>query len=324
MTRSLFSLFIVILLCGGCARPELRADLPKIDSFKAPVSVGEISTATTHYRVHTESSEQTTQDIGTLMEATYRSCTELLGSSHQQPALSVYAFVNQERYRQHLQQHGMEGMGITGFYTPKDPAGIYLPLVEANRTHPFFTLVHEGLHQYLHEVKGYPVPGSDIRLPVTPPWLSEGLALFMEAALVNIHELSPGRIHPPRLKHLQQALKRKDAPDLAALFAKSYGEPFSNEDYSVSWGIIHYLYQNDEWQPFRDFWLRSIAMEAERFLAMTRLDNQGRYLDLQTEWAEILGRRSLQVARDFLGGPQGLANWQKHWQNSILLLTSKQ
>ncbi len=316
-------IILAIAQLAGCSQPRLQADLREIQ-FESLRSHSPVIVTTPHYRIHAQCSQATADDIVRLLEALYQTCTDLLGAGQAHEQLHVYTYADRRQYEEQLKAMGLSDRFSSGMFTPGGVPGIHLPLVETGGTHPFFTLIHEGVHQYLHAVKGLPIKAAGIKLPAVPLWMSEGLALYLEAALVNVDELEPGRIHTARLHHLQQLLQDNSAPGLEKVLTKSYGVPFTNADYSVAWGIIHFLNEHQLWQEFWQQWQVAVAQEHSYFLQEIEQAPTDDNLALQKVWAQRLGPLSEKVFAEQIVGAEGLSSWQERWQNSILQLTSKQ
>ena len=317
-------LVILIILAAwltGCTQPILQADLPEISSSSVPNKDPAVVVLTPHYRIYACSNKATAEEMGVLLESAYRVYSNVLGHGGEHDKFDVYAYNDRGQYQQAMHALNLPIQSASGIYTPGEKPGIHLPLVTTNRTHPFFTLVHEGLNQYLHHIKGLTVPVTTIKLPAIPVWLNEGLALYVEAAIVSTHKLAPGRIHPTRLKHLQRLLSKEPAPSLATILGKSYDAPFTNDDYSISWGVVHYLQTNHLWHQFWSKWLDHIEKEKTVFFKQHGRKNR---LTMQQLWAQRLGQISLQMAENTFVGPENWSIFQENWQKSMLQLTSGQ
>jgi len=320
---------ILALLLGGCMPPHLQAELPQIPLAQGRAWAEAIEVTTAHYRIITNSDQDTAEAIGTLLETVHAACEAMLGPGREHGLLKVYAFTSRKLYEEQITSlHLPRGLS-SGIYTPADSPGIYLPLVDTYQTHPFFTLVHEGLHQYLHEAKGFAIHGSPAKLPAAPLWLSEGLALYLEAALVDTNHLQPGRLHLPRLKHLQGLLQNGPAPEVRTVLGATYGEPFANADYSVAWALVHTLRHDpgaaSRWASFWTAWQEAAGREAVKFTAQAAGGTPANLLARQEQWAKQLGQLSVQVFQDqVIGTGESWPGWEKRWRASILQLTLEQ
>ncbi len=319
------AIILTVTLLAGCTRPQLSADLPPLPTHPDLTWQEAVSVNTSHYAITTNTDQAAT--IGSLMEAVYTTADTILGPTREHDKkLTIYAYASRSDYEQRVKKHGLPGRMTTGFYTPADPAGIHLPIVATRGVHPYFTLVHEGLHQYVHEILGYRLEHngteSPAKLSPAPLWLNEGLALYFEAALSDATHLHPGRIHPARLAHLQQLLQRGKAPSVAEVINKSYGEPFTNANYSVAWGLVHAMRENQaagpDWEQFWRIWQRTIQEQAE----VTRQElYKLEPLLLQQEWAKLLAQQSTRIFQDqVLMSGKRWEEWETMWQAYILSL----
>ena len=324
----LLQVFLLLFLCS-CAQPRLQANLPEIQN-RTGDSDHEQLYETPHYNIATTSSRKTAMAMGSLLESLYGTCSELLPpATDDLKQLSVYAFTSKDDYEAHIDKHKLQVVYASGFYTPAEPAGIYLPLTETNGVHPFFTLAHEGLHQYIHEIKGIQIPATSARLPAVPLWLNEGLALNMEAALVNEANFQPGRIHPPRLDHLQRMIEAGGIPSVKEVLSKTYGEPFTNEDYSVAWGVTYFLLNQKSldnlclkyWSALQE----KLKYEASLMVKNKKFPTSKDLIRLQTLWADHLQATAARIfMKQVVGQGQNWTSFQKHWEKAILQLTSTQ
>ncbi len=308
----------------GCSSPRLVAELPTLQHDGATSWDQALEVTSDNYRIVTNSNSENALLMAGLMEILYATCSRLFGPGQKHERLTVYAFARRAQYEQQTAALQLSAGHLSGIYAPGRSTGIYLPLVASNGTHPFFTLVHEGLHQYLHEVHGLPIAGTSAKLPSVPLWLSEGLALYMEAALVEPAALAPGRRHPERLQHLQSLVRRGRMPGISQVVSTSYGEPFSNADYSVAWGLVQTIHSQGLWPDYWANWQAVVRSEAMRFLNEGNASERN-LLQSQQDWARRLSRLSLANFKMQLFDPgQDWTGWQKAWQDEILELTSRQ
>ena len=240
--------------------------------------------------------------------------------------LNVNLYTDRKTYQKKRRELKLARDGNTGFYSPVPPAAIHMLWAGSLADHPFLTLIHEGFHQYAHHMAIVDRQLNPVRIkpdfPVLIPiWLNEGLAQFVEGAVVTEDQFVPGRIHQVHLIRLQNLIKTKKIPTVKKLLRQRYDEPFSNADYSAAWGVTFALYHglssSGKW--YSENRLKNyLSKLQDRLLLNERNDN------LETNWVEILATESLRVFKQLLL-EQGdiLADWENSWHFAMLGLDPK-
>lgn len=318
-------LALLSLLLGSCSAPKLSANLPEISFRTTPSWESAIEVQSPHYYIKTDTDDQTAALIKNLMEAAYASYEQLTGMSVEGATMNVNVYSSTRIYEDHAERVGLSH-ATTGFFSPAPPKGIHIPLIDRSGTHPFFTLVHEGWHQYVYNL-GYSVkndtsdPEEIIKLIPIPLWMNEGLALYFEAALIDEKHLRPGDIHPTRLAHLKKLLRSNKAPRILDVINKTYGEAFTNNDYSVAWGLVQYFLSSSEakrlkWRAF----VRELNIQTNKvFQEFSNTIEHFPPIELQQNWANKIMVLSRNVFyEEIMQEDDCLENFEKSWRDYIL------
>lgn len=298
---------------------------------------------TSLYTVHTNTSPDVAVYIGELMEEAAAGYCSVLGCEDTSVAsLNVHAYATRKEYETVVRRLGLPSDITTGLYSPVPPAAIHLPYVRDLKVHPSVTLLHEGVHQFVDQAIRFPVPAAG-RSHLAPPrhalvsvplWLNEGLATYMEGAVVRENRLETGRINQKRLVHLQKLIRKGKCPPLWKVVARQYGEAFLAEDYAAAWGIVYTLRHAPD--------AREQAERRGRLMRYVEACRRAFYADPATEflrdflvngrlvedfddlWAEYIARRSHEVFEEIIVEEGStLDAWRREWTVRILQLNPR-
>lgn len=299
--------------------------------------------STPHYTVRTNTSSDVALYIGDLMETAGAEYCAVLGCEGTVPApLHINAYASRKEYEAVVRHLGLPSKITTGLYSPVPPAAIHLPYVRDLKVHPCVTLLHEGVHQFVDQEIGFQVPPAAQRilppakhaLASVPLWLNEGLATYMESALVTEEGLEIGRINRKRLIHLKKLIHSGKCPPLKEVLSRPYGDPFLAEDYAVAWGVVYTLRhasRASEQRDRRERLLRYVDASRQAFyddpaveFPRDFLPNEGPPEEFDHLWAVYIARRSIKVFEQIIVGEEStLDAWERDWTARILEFDSR-
>jgi hypothetical protein len=281
--------------------------------------------------------------IGELMEEAAAGYCPVLGCEDTSVApLNVHAYATRKEYETVVRRLGLPSDITTGLYSPVPPAAIHLPYVRDLKVHPSVTLLHEGVHQFVDQVIRFRVPAAARSLlpqarhalVSVPLWLNEGLATYMEGAVVREDRLEIGRINQKRLVHLQKLIRKGKCPPLRKVVALQYGEAFLAEDYAVAWGVVYTLrhaLDGREQVDRRGRLMRYVKACRQAFYTDTGTEflrdffQNGRLVeDFDDLWAEYIARRSHEIFEQIIVGENSTFDaWERDWTARILQLNPR-
>jgi hypothetical protein len=294
---------------------------------------------TPHYAVRTNTSSDVSMYIGELMEKAAAGYCAVLGCEYTSlPALNIHAYATRKEYETVVRRLGLPSDITTGLYSPVPPAAIHLPYIRDLKVHPSVTLLHEGVHQFVDQVIRFRVPAAargllpQVRhaLLSLPLWLNEGLATYMEGAVVREGRLEIGRINQKRLVHLQKLIRKGKCPPLRKVLARPYGEAFMAEDYAVAWGIVYALRHSQGQPDNRKRLTRYVEACRQAFYTDPAAEFMKEFLPdmrpvegFEHLWAEHIARRSLEVVEEVIVEEVStLDAWERDWTARILELNA--
>jgi hypothetical protein len=292
---------------------------------------------TSLYTVHTNTSPDVAMYIGELMEEAAAGYCQVLGCEDTSVArLNVHAYATRKEYETVVRRLGLPSDITTGLYSPVPPAAIHLPYIRDLKVHPSVTLLHEGVHQFVDRTLSFqvPAPARNIlpenkhTLVGVPLWLNEGLATYMEGAVVREGRLEIGRINQKRLVHLQKLIRKGKCPPLWKVLARPYGEAFMAEDYAVAWGIVYALRHSQGQPDSRKRLTRYVEACRQAFYTDPATEFLRDFLlngrpveDFEHLWAEHIARRSHDVFEEVIVEEGStLDAWERDWTARILEL----
>lgn len=326
---SLFCLLLILSCLNGCSLsrkdyPGFSQLIPIRNDLDGCEQRNTMSTSTKNYRIRTNLNSDEVFVIGQFMESALVLYQNLTGSKFGTfQGLNINIYCDRKTYENNLSELKLVGGASMGFYSPVPPAAIHVLWTGPFSDHPFLTLAHEGFHQFAHHTaladKQLNPAENRLNFPVAIPiWLNEGLAQFVEGAVVTEKHFEPGRIHQARLVHLQNLIKTKKVPDLKKILNQRYDEPFDNADYSASWGVVFALYHglssSGKW--YTDSCLINFQGIFRDFLSANFLNDYSEH-----GWDEFLARESLLAfEQSVLKQGYTLSDWEKAWHFAMLSL----
>ena len=332
LQSSLKLFFALVILIGqtGCVTTHKRRE--------AKPWSGAFVYDTDHYTVYTNTSPEVAEYIAELMEKASRGYREVTGYEEVYlPKFTINAYATKVEYNDVARKQGFPKDVTRGLYAPAHPAAIHLPYIQNKRSYPSGTLLHEGVHQFLDQTMSFNLPSEARRylppekhkLLSLPLWLNEGLATYMESSIVNENQIDVGRINRGRLKHLQKLIRRGRHPSLREVLSKRYGEPFSADDYAVSWGIVYALRHMpddiDKQTDRRERLKRYLEASKDAFydnpdkeFMRDFIPNNSPLKDLDYQWYAYVSNQSLVFfERIIVEEDTSLEEWEKEWAKQI-------
>lgn len=340
---------LCVVICAAAVLTQSHADRWDVEAQrKAMEKKGAVQTwakrdwshayqyKTRHYHVTSNTTREVCEYIGDMMELAYSTYAEIFQYRGRIPQLPINAYADMDAFREVSANYGFRFRDVAGFYTSEGGGAIYLPYLMIAGEHPITVLLHEGAHQFIHNVIDMPVPTRfeqhfeehSRRLNSTPIWLNEGLACYLETAKYDGAELELGRVNQQRLAHLQYMLKNSTAPSISETVSRKYGQPFTVEHYAVAWGLVWYL-RHDSDVDARD--ARRVALN--RYIEAVKLgffedpdvdfkkifmtDEKPRE-DFPVVWREYVGRRSLEVFLKEIVKSDDITTWETTWKEWIM------
>ena len=317
--------FFVVMSLNGCVSshpPKGFALLESLETYQGTDWQDAVFVEQGNYRITTNTAKEVGVRAGLFMNRALDVYRQITGDDLAAlPVMQVNVYATRRAYEREVKKQNLSQKVTTGYYSPEPPAAMHVPWVEIKGEHPLLTLAHEGFHQFAHQKalsnKQLNPNDDPVRFPVfLPLWLNEGLAMFVEGAIVTEDQFDAGRINPFRLYHLQKLIKEGRCPDLSGLLARRYGEPFTQADYSASWGVVFALYHglavSGEWSHGN--MLPSFLDQLVQILELEQtVDMSG------DEWVDILGRSSSREGSVLFTG-QPLLSWEAAWKLAMLNL----
>lgn len=193
--------------------------------------------ASLHYRLRSNLPLETNLDVLLDLERLYRAFHELFGTE-----LALYDVCQPMRVDLHADRASYpETAGEFGRYDP----GTDVVMVDCSRDLPFVTVAHEVTHQLLYATafRERDTTGE------IPPWVNEGLAEYVAAAVVRVPnlEIDPGR---PLEHHFRCHAQAEGPFDLTRVLAFSSGDFQASSDrplkYAQSYTLVHFLLHGAE------------------------------------------------------------------------------
>ena len=295
-----------------------------------------------HYTVRTNTSPDTANHIGRFMEKALSGYRSVVGDPVESlPRFFINVFASCEEYEKVVRHLGMPPGITTGLYSPVPPGAIYLSYAKCLKDPPAVTLLHEGLHQFLHKTASFRVPEEALNtlppekhvLMSVPLWLSEGLADYMEGSVMSEDRINIGSINRPRLVYLQKLIRSGKCPPLAEVLSRRYGEPFLAGDYAVAWGIVYTLRhapranvqaeRRKQLESYISACRQAFYKNPDAEFARDFLRNGKPLEDFNHQWAAYIARNSLKAFEQIIVS-QGstLDAWEQDWRARILSLDS--
>lgn len=318
---------LVMLVLNGCSAPHpplTFASLEPIKTYHGTDWQDAVVVDAGRYRVITNTDQATGLRAGLFLQRCLGAYQQVTGMDPDTlPVMTVSLYARRRIYEQEAGRLGLPGRVTTGFYSPRPPAAMHVPWLQVGGDHPLLTMIHEGFHQFANQAaladRRLNPAGEAARLPVLAPlWLNEGIALFMEGAIVSEARLEPGRINPTRLVRLQRLIRDGKYPDLQDLLSRRYGEPFSRDDYAAAWGVAFALYHG---LSADGTW--SGGQLLNRYIGglKEQLYNEVRVVPADQYWPALLVEPSVKVF-DSLLAEQGtsLSEWDNAWRAAMLEL----
>ena len=325
----LICLLLILSCINGCSLsrkdyPGFSQLVPIRNNLEGCEQRNATNISTKNYRIRTNLNSDEVFVIGQFMESAlvlYRDLTGSKAGTFQDLNINIYC--DRKTYENNLSELKLVSGASMGFYSPVPPAAIHVLWTDPFFDHPFLTLIHEGFHQFAHHTALADKQLNPLRtkpnFPVAIPiWLNEGLAQFVEGAVVTEKHFESGRIHQARLVHLQNLIKTKKVPELKKILNQRYDETFDNVDYSAAWGVVFALYHglscSGEW--YADSRLINYQGIFRDFLSSNLLNGYS-----EPRWDEFLARESLLAFKQSLL-KQGytLSDWEKVWHFAMLNL----
>ncbi|MHC4883711.1 MAG: DUF1570 domain-containing protein [Planctomycetota bacterium] len=202
------------------------------------------------YKVTTNTDEKTAKYIGSLMDFAQKNFRETFTFSGDVPLIPVFAYRTYEEYL----REGNAPAGSAGFFRYRGAeTEIQVAYVrDFGSTGPTKTLLHEGVHQFVHLALSMPIPEAYkdkfppemTRLQTLPRWLNEGLATYMERGYYDGKRLVIGEINKDRLRHLQSMIRSNQNCPLKDLFNIHDIQDFQLPHYAMSWGVTYWFLQD--------------------------------------------------------------------------------
>ncbi len=184
------------------------------------------------YRVRTNTSPETAEYVGVLMDAVHYHYCRLFGVRGTRKA-SINVFRTHKEMASWGKKHCKYSVSpkTIGFYTTGSGGTICVVWKRLMGQHPQTVLMHEGTHQFVGAVWG------SRTLPI---WLNEGFAVYFENSHFDGRNLDAGRIPVARLTRLQKQMMAGKHVTLEKLFAlKQKG--FKVEAYGSAWAFVYWL-----------------------------------------------------------------------------------
>jgi len=322
---------ILTLATTGCTGVRQGPQRPWSDAFVQ---------RTPHYTVRTNTAPEVAADIARLMENAAAAYRVLLPENNMVlPRFYVHAYATRKEYAYAMRQLGLNTRVTVGAYSPLPPPTIHLPYLVRGRIQPDTFLLHEGLHQFADHTIRFHVP-SNVRETFDPTrqsflslplWLNEGLATYVESAVVYDDHIELGNVNRERLVHLQTLIRRGKCPALQNVIRRAYGETFTAPDYAVAWGIVYSLRHApvpDQQADRRTRLQHYLAAAKHAFYTDPTVEFTQEFLtngtpvqNFDRRWAEHIAKRSLQAfERIIVGRENTLADWERDWTTRICQL----
>jgi hypothetical protein len=313
--HAMITAMVSLLFLSGCAAPPYAgngfANLPQLSPLP-PAPANRYTATMTPYHITTDTTKQIATQTGHFMALAVSGYHRVTGLEVTTSApLNIIIYRSQREFHSQLRRHGLPSRA-TGFYSPRPPAAIQVLWKDRYGTHPYVTLMHEGVHQLSDATTPPFSTTAKSWRTLFPLWLNEGLAVFMEGAIASETALRPGQIQQDRLRHLQTILAEQKV-NLAKLLAHPYDKRFTNQDYSVAWGLCFALYHglqcDGSWSGTNQ--LPQLIAELQQTARDTPADSS---------WQEKMAQRSLQWFSTRLAQQGGFDIWQQQWQAAMLRL----
>ena len=313
---------IIGLMLSGCSTGHLPSSYAMIEPVPRELSSSEINPVVLeghHYRIESEVGMEPGRLVNEFMHRALSSYQDATGiTARELEHRTVHLYADRSIFAAKLAQFGLSFRGTSGCYAPQPPGAIHVLWEQDSHDHPLITLIHEGVHQFAHSAalgdKQLNPEGVSARLPVLLPlWLNEGIAQFMEGAVVSATDLELGRIHPARLEYLQRLLRQNQLPAINELLIHRYDRPFSTTDYAFAWGVVFALYHglSEEGVWTGQNRLPSYLERLHSLIAGQLMRNtEGKW-----QWSDALGNLSLAaMAADLRARGESLSAWEETWR----------
>jgi hypothetical protein len=235
-------LVIGTLAAGGCASAREGAKVAADVQDWSQDGFGGRRITTEHFVIYSTLTDRELESVlPEFMEACYQRYESTFRTPPDEPIrLTTYIFGNRQEWYRYIREHHP---GRSPVYQRILSGGF----TEGTLSASFFTarstalscLAHEGFHQYVHA-----------RCPdAVPAWLNEGLACYHEAySYASGKPQFTPRENTFRIRHLRDALQRKELLPLQEIVATDAGQVISHRNsivtqtyYAQAWALVTFL-----------------------------------------------------------------------------------
>jgi hypothetical protein len=233
----------------------------------ATVSLAEFPVVTAgHYQVFAQSGTQMAGQVNGYMNAMLRLYSQYFSNWTIKEGARVVVFSNLEDFRDYSRDSvGVTHAGVLGYcHLKTDEAGnTFYELVTYEDEGLWQVLAHEGFHQFV----GYEL-GAEI-----PTWLNEGMAQYLETAIVKNGRLVPGNPDRKRLALARALILAREAPTVGELLTMDRATFYANSSvaYPLSYALVY-------------FQMRQRGGAFRRYLQDLKWNRQGRFVRDSGQW----------------------------------------
>lgn len=290
-----------------------------------------------NYIVKTNTSKSAASYIGQLMDYAQKNYRNIFGFKANIKKLNINAYRSLEEYM-------TIGNGLaksSGVFSWQGTESIIkLPYVDTwGKRNPTKVLLHEGTHQFVHEVIDFKLPEKYrdklkgiVYMNAVPRWLNEGIATYIEVSYYDGRKLVVGEINQNRLRHLQSLIKNKNCISLRELFKPRSAEEFINRDcYAPAWGLIYWFLhdKNKSKQKKRRKMLKSYINwckkgfmdNPEEEFGKVFIEDKEKMKNFWDNWGKFIHNKGFEKFIEVTVGDESkIEKWEKVWHKYILSL----